>query len=132
VASFAQHVSSTPDTLLDNTLAVLTYPRALVTVKSSAVEVDGGKRRHFVICGTEGTFHIQPLDDPGARVTLSQSRGKYHQGEQDIRFPKYTRYIDDAADMAKILRGEKAADFSYEHDLTVQETVLRACDWKLD
>ncbi|HEV7226073.1 MAG TPA: hypothetical protein VGN42_25425 [Pirellulales bacterium] len=36
------------------------------------------------------------------------------------------RHIADAADMAKIIRGEKKADSSYEHDAAVQETVLRA------
>jgi hypothetical protein len=35
--------------------------------------------------------------------------------------------VDDAADMARILRGEKSADFSGTHDLAVQETLLRAC-----
>ena len=71
-------------------LAVLTYPRATATVKSSALEVEGGDRRHLVVCGTEGTFHIQPLDNPAARVSLSQARGEYKKGTQDVRFPKYT------------------------------------------
>ena len=44
-----------------------------------------------------------------------------------MKFPKYTRYVDDAADMARVIRGEKASDFSYEHDATVQETLLKAC-----
>jgi hypothetical protein len=44
-----------------------------------------------------------------------------------VRFPKYSRYVADAADMAKIIHGEKASDFSYEHDLIVQETLLKAC-----
>jgi predicted dehydrogenase len=127
VTPFAQHVSRTDDTLADNMLAVLTYPRALATVKSSAQEVEGFDRRHLVVCGTEGTFHIQPLDDPAARVSLARARGEYKKGTQEIHFPKYTRYVDDAADMARILRGEKPADFTPEHDLTVQETLLRAC-----
>jgi predicted dehydrogenase len=126
VAPFNQHVSRLGDGLQDNTLAVLTYPRALATVKSSALEVDGGARRHLVVCGTEGTFHIQPMDNPAARVSLSRPRGKYRKGAQEVTFPKYTRYVDDAADMARVLRGEKAADFTYEHDLAVQETLLRA------
>jgi hypothetical protein len=108
-------------------LAVLSYPRATATVKSSALEVEGFARRHLVVCGSEGTFHIQPLDDPAARVALSRPRGVYKKGYQDVRFPKYIRYVDDAADMARILRGEKATDFSYDHDLHVQETVLEAC-----
>jgi len=127
VAAFSRHSSKIDDGLLDNMLGVLSYPKALATVKSSALEVEGGERRHLVVCGTEGTFHIQPLDNPSARVSLSQPRGAYKKGTQELQFPKYTRYIDDAADMARIIRGEKASDFSFEHDLAVQETLLRAC-----
>lgn len=127
VASFNRHSATLDDGLLDNMLAVLGYPKATATVKSSALEVEGGDRRHLAVCGTEGTFHIQPLDNPAARVSLSQARGEYKKGTQDVKFPKYTRYVEDAADMAKVIRGEKAADFRVEHDLAVQETLLRAC-----
>ena len=127
VTAHAQHVAKVDDKLLDNMLAVFDYPKATATVKSSAVEVEGGERRHLVVCGTEGTFHIQPLDNPSVRVALSMPRGEYKKGYQDVRFPKYARYGADAADMARIIRGEKASDFSYEHDLIVQETLLKAC-----
>lgn len=127
IAPFARHSSMLEDGLFDNMLAVLGYPRALATVKSSALEVEGFDRRHLVVCGTEGTFHIQPLDSPTARVSLSRPRDKYRKGTQVLEFPKYVRYVDDAADMARVIRGEKASDFPYEHDLTVQETLLRAC-----
>jgi predicted dehydrogenase len=111
VTPFIQHASALDDALMDNMLAVLTYPRATATVKSSALEVEGTDRRHLVVCGSEGTFHIQPLDDPSARVSLSQARGDYKKGTQEVKFPKYTRYLDDAADMARIIRGEKASNF---------------------
>ena len=62
-----------------------------------------------------------------ARVALSTARGEYVKGYQDVRFPKYERYVADADDMAKIIRGEKKSDFSPEHDLAVQETLLKAC-----
>ncbi len=127
VTAYPRHSLAADDTLLDNMLAVFEYPKATATVKSSALEVDGGNRRHFVVCGTEGTFHIQPLDDPRARVTLSQKRGDYQRGYQDIAFPKFTRYTADAADMARVIRGEKACDFSYQHDLAVQTALLQAC-----
>lgn len=127
VTAKAQHVSKIDDKLLDNMLAIFTYPKALASVKSTAVEVDGGERRHLVVCGTEGTFHIQPLDNPSVRLALSSAKGDYKKGYQDVKFPKFSRYIADAADMAKIIRGEKAADFSYEHDLLVQETLIKAC-----
>ena len=95
-------------------------------MKSSAQEVEGFERRHFVVCGTEGTLHIEPLDNPSARLALSKPRGDYAAGYQAVKFPKFTRYVADAADMARVIRGEKANDFPSSHDLAVQETVLRA------
>jgi len=127
VTPFAQHIGGQDDSLVDNMLAVLEYPGSIATVKSSAQEVEGFARRHFVVCGTEGTFHIQPLDDPKVQLALTQSRGIYQKGYQDITFAKFERYVADAADMAKIIRGEKKSDFSYAHDLTVQKTLFKAC-----
>lgn len=127
VVPFNRHSSPLADGLLDNTLAVLGYPKATATVRATALEVEGGDRRHLVVCGTEGTFHIQPLDNPAARVSLSKPRGEYKKGTQAVTFPKYVRYVADAADMARVIRGEKASDFPPEHDLTVQETLLKAC-----
>jgi predicted dehydrogenase len=132
VHAFPQRVSRLDDKLVDNMLAVLTYPRATATVKSSALEVEGFERRHLVVCGSEGTFHIQPLDNPAARLALATARGEYRKGWQDVRFAKYERYVDDAADMARILRGEKETDFPPGHDLAVQETLLRACGLPTD
>jgi predicted dehydrogenase len=132
VSSFGQHVAQHDDGLVDNMLAVLRYPKALATVKSSAQEVEGFARRHLAVCGTEGSFHIQPLDSPAARVALSQAREGHPAGYRDVPFPKFTRYVADAADMAKIIRGEKPADFSYAHDLAVQRTLLKACGLTLD
>ena len=37
-----------------------------------------------------------------------------------------------AEDMAKIIRGEKDSDYSYDHDYTVQATLLRASGMPLD
>ncbi len=144
ITAIQQHTGRVEDGLIDNTLAVFEYPHALATVKASAMEVEGFARRHFVVCGTQGTFHIQPLDDPPdqrqfrlpfrlpgesspVRVALSTSRDPYRKGYQEVPLPKYARYVDDAADMARIIRGEKSTDFSYEHDLTVQAAVLEAC-----
>ncbi|HET6422679.1 MAG TPA: Gfo/Idh/MocA family oxidoreductase [Planctomycetaceae bacterium] len=127
-----RHSSKLDDGLVDNMLAVLHYPQAIATVKASAQEIDGGERRHLVVVGTEGTFHIQPLDNPSARVTLSKPCGPYKKGYQEIRFPKYTRYVDDAADMARVIRGETAFGFSYDHDRITQETLLKACEMPLN
>ncbi len=86
----------------------------------------------MTVCGTAGTFHLQPLDQPSARITLDTPRDTFVAGTQDVTLPRYTRYVDDAADMARILRGEKASDFPPSHDLAVQRTLLQACALPLD
>ncbi|QDU07308.1 Gfo/Idh/MocA family protein [Gimesia aquarii] len=126
VTPFSQHASVIKDTLQDNMLAVFTYPKAIATVKSSCNEVNGFNRRHIVVCGSEGTFHLQPFGRPAASLTLENARGKYRKGQQSIEFPRYTRYIDDVADMARVIRREKDLDFSYQHDYFVQECVLKS------
>ncbi|HVX14275.1 MAG TPA: Gfo/Idh/MocA family oxidoreductase [Pirellulales bacterium] len=125
VTAFPRHTSP-DDGLVDNMLAVLEYPRATTTVRATALEVDGFARRQLTVCGTGGTFHVQPLDEPTVRATFAAPHGEYRAGYQDLHVGKYERYVGDAADMAAILRGEKESHFSYDHDLAVQETVLRA------
>jgi len=125
VISLRQQLSK-EDHLTDHVVTLLHYPRAIADVRINALEVDGGPQRRFVVYGTEGTFHIQPMDGAQARLTLQQPRGKYSRGMQSLTFPKFTRYVADAADMAQIIRGEKAPSFSREHDLAVQRTLLLA------
>lgn len=133
VTSYALHSGAQVDTLKDNMLAVLGYSKAIATVKSTALEVDGGSRRHFLLCGTEGTIHLEPLDAvKSVRLTLEKERSKYRQGTQQIPIEPYQRYVADAADFAKVIRGEKTLDWSPIHDLAVQETVLRASGCSVD
>ncbi len=127
VTPFARHTAMIDDGLLDNMLAVFEYPSATATVRTTALEVEGFARRHITVCGTEGTFHIQPLDNPSARVALSMERDGYTSGYQEVTFPPFVRYVADAADMARIIRGEKQSDFSYAHDIAVQASTLAAC-----
>lgn len=127
VTPFSQHASNADDTLLDNMLAVLTYPRALATVKTSAMEVEGFSRRHIVVCGTGGTAQIEPMDSPRVvRLTLAREQGKYMKGPQEVPVPGYERYEGDAREFARVIRGEAMFSWSPMHDLAVQETVLKA------
>ncbi len=132
VTAFPRSSGAHDDGLVDNMLAVLEYPKATATVKSAAIEVEGFARRHLVVCGTEGTFHIQPHDSPKVRVALSKKRGEFEKGYQDVSMPRYVRYVDDAADLAKIVRGEEKHRFPPSHDLAVQETVLRGSGLEID
>ena len=119
------------DGLLDNMLAVLGYPRAIASIKSSAAGSGRLRPPALVVCGTEGTFISSRSTTPAARVSLSRAPRRVRKGTQDLTFPKYVRHVDDAADMARVIRGETASDFSHEHDSTVQETLLKACGLSL-
>jgi predicted dehydrogenase len=121
------------DNLEDNQLAVLEYPRATATIRSAVMEVDSGRRRQFVVCGDKGTVDIKPLEKPKVRLALDRARGKFKKGYQDVEMPDMPgRYYDQLIDFARVIRGEKQADYSPEHDYHVQETILKACDLPLN
>ena len=128
VTPHMRSVSALGDGWSDNDLAVFDYPHATATVRSAMVEVEGGSRRNFIVCGTKGTLQIQPLEAPAARLALVAPHGEFKKGYQDVSFPKGGgRYDGDFADLAKVIRGEKALEFTPEHDLVTQETLMLAC-----
>lgn len=126
VTAHGRHSGDFADDLLDNQVATLEYPHALVTVRSSLVEVAGNVRRQFVVVGNKGTVDLRPLEPPAIRLALDEPRGEFKQGYQDVRVPSLPRYEADFVDLARVIRGEKAFAWTPAHDLAVQETVLRA------
>ncbi|CAN5713420.1 Gfo/Idh/MocA family oxidoreductase [soil metagenome] len=125
--SVSPHIyRSRDDGYADNMTAVLDYPKATVTLRSAMIEVDGGARRQFVVCGTKGTIEIRPLEPPAMKLTLDQPHDNFRKGLQEVTFEKAPRYAADWLDFAKAIRGEVRWEFNPKHDLAVQETVLRA------
>lgn len=119
-----------PEGLYDNGLAVLEYPRATATVRTSVIEVEGYRRRQFVVCGTEGTVDIHPLEPPQLRMALSRPRDGFESGYQPVALPPMAgRYDDQLIELARIIRGEMANPYPLAHELTVQEAVLAACGY---
>ena len=127
VTSFSRKTRPEKDTLSDNQLAVFEYPRATATVRSALVEVDGGRRRQMVVCGDEGTIALRPLEPPTLSLTLARPQGTFSQGTHSVELPpRGGRYDGGFKDLARVLRGEKELEFSYDHDLAVQRAVLQA------
>jgi predicted dehydrogenase len=122
----APYIHKGKDGLADNMLAVLDYAKATATVRSSIIEPDGGPRRQFIVCGTKGSCEIRPLEPAAMVMTLDAPHDKYRKGTQDVAFEKAPRYAADWADFAKAIHGEIEWEFTPEHDLAVQESVLRA------
>ena len=127
VTPYVRRTRPQEDSLADNQLAVFEYPTATATVRSALVEVDGGRRRQFYVCGDAGTIAIMPLEPPKLAVTLNRPRGKYKKGTTQVVLPRLGgRYDGDFIDLAKIVRGEKKTDFDSAHDLAVQRAILQA------
>lgn len=127
VAAYGRAVCQEKDSLPDNQLAVFEYPAALATVRVSVTEVEGMHRRQFVVCGTEGSVEIRPLEPAVMHLSLDRPRDKYVRGRQEVTLPKMSaRYDDQFRELARIARGEAQAEYSPEHDLLVQELTLRA------
>lgn len=131
--------STRGDGLMDNGLAVLEYPRATATIRTSVAEVDGMNHRRLVVCGTRGTVEICPLEHPWnrqtldplhVRLTLLQDNADYAAGTHRVNVGVMNyRYDDQLIEFARVIRGEVVSPFTYEHDLTVQETLLAAAGY---
>ena len=129
VTGFNRNTRPQHDNLMDNCLAVFEYPRATASIRSSVSEVDGGRRRQFVACGTKGTIVIQPLEPHRLSLTLESATGEFKRGTQTVELPRSTgRYDGDFQHLAKVIRGEEAAEYDTAHDLAVQEAVLKASE----
>jgi predicted dehydrogenase len=133
VTPYMRRTRPETDSLADNCLAVLEYPEATATIRTAAMEVDGFKRRQFVVCGDRGTVDIRPMEPPKMLLALAEPHGGYKKGYQEVSLPRNGgRYDAEFADLARVIRGEKAFAWSYEHDLAVFETVLRASGMTLE
>jgi len=115
------------DPLFDNMLSVFEYPRATATIRSSVVEVNGGRRRQFVVCGSKGTIEIKPLEPAALTLTLEKATGDFKAGTQVVKLPKSEgRYHGCWKEFAQVIHGEKPFPFTHQHDIAVQKAVLTA------
>ena len=116
---------------IDNGLAVLQYPRATCTVRTTSLEANGYHRRQLVVCGTRGTVEIKPMENP-TKMSVAWRASSGGPGAPDARewidVPDFGgRYDAQLADFARVVRGETANSFGYDHELAVERTLLRAC-----
>ncbi len=140
VTPYLQKTHPKMDSLEDNCFAVLEYPKAIATVRSAVVEVDGFRRRQLVVCGDQGTIDIKPLEGRDVQtlnpplptvkphLTLSKRCGSYLAGSHDVEIPAMSgRYVGQLEELAQIIRGELENPFSLDHELLVQEVLVAAC-----
>ncbi len=124
---FMRHDTSEPDDLKDNTLAVLEYDKSMAVISTAAKMANAGAHRSFELIGSEGSFFIQPIaGDRTMRVNMAEARGPYKEGWQDIKLKPHPYDKYEFEDMARAIRTGEPLMYSYDHELLVHETLLRA------
>ncbi len=127
VKSWLRHDTSVADKLADNNLAVFEFDRALAVVTQSAKMGGSGDHRSFEIIGTDGTFIVHPESaPPRMRVFMRNAKGPYKEGWQDLTLPPQPRFVPDLAELARAIQTGAPLRQSYDHELLLQETLLRA------
>jgi predicted dehydrogenase len=124
----AHHHRRGPAEYIDNGVALFGYPHAWATVEVPALEV-APRARRLEVFGTEGAVVIPHLGSGHLANANVQPIEVYHAGAADwqtLRLPAQTLQISDLREFAAVVAGRKEPDFTMEHDLAVQETLLRA------
>jgi predicted dehydrogenase len=127
VQSWLRHDTTLPDKLADNNLAVLEYDGALATITQSARMSGAGDHRSLELIGTDGTVMVWPESSPPRmRVHMRKAQGPYPAGWQDINLPPQPRFVGDFQELARAIKTGQPLKLSYDHELLLQETLLRA------
>lgn len=128
VRAFLRHDGAEVPGFADNTVGVLEYPRALAFVDIAAMEAPPTARR-FEVYGSRGSAIMEPFEPAGPiRLCLVESAGERPAGVHGIPVRTQTRqelYERELRAFVETLRGQKAPDRPPQHELLVQETLLR-------
>ncbi len=125
VTSYLQNATSETRDFMDNTLGVLEYSNALVTVDIAAMEPRPMARR-FEVYGTEGSAIMEPFEPAEQlRLCMAESKGGYDEGVTMLDLEDRRRYVDTFAAFVETIKDGAPPLRSREHELLVQETLMR-------
>ena len=118
---------------------IFKYKNGYSFAKTSAIEPGGFTRRQLVICGSEGTLEINPIERTTANGMECDMREVYR-GEgwsscgikKNYKFEPCNRYDSMMLDFARFVRGEKKNPFTYEYELQLHKMVLKSCGLDTD
>ena len=145
VQAFGNATRAPQDSFVDNQLAVLSYPKATVTIRCNHADPFGGPHRALAVRGTRGAMEIRPLESGKGVLRLDEPRDtakvcrqvgdkmvmfaepRFKKGENTLVLdvPK-GRYDEEFRDLHRVLVGGQAFAWSADHDINVHATALRA------
>ncbi len=129
VTSFMRHDHSEgPVDYIDNGLAVIEFDRALAVIDITGLEVAPSSRR-IEVFGTGGAAVIPHLGSGHLANNAVQPIEVCRAGDSEwttLKPAAETLQIRDLREFADVVCGRKSAMFTLDHDLVVQEALLRA------
>jgi predicted dehydrogenase len=129
ITSFlAHHHTEPPKEFIDNGVALFECEHALGIVEVPSLEVVPHTRR-IELYGTKGACIIPHLGSGHLANKNVQPIDVFHEGQTEWRRLEPTAatlQIADLREFAAVIGGKKEPDFSLEHDMAVQEALLRA------
>jgi predicted dehydrogenase len=136
ITAFLRNDSGIVESFSDNTLGVFEYDNAMAWVDIAAMEARPMARR-FEVYGSVGSAILLEPFEPGhaIRLCLEEARDGFAQGEQIVSIEgtgRQTSYERELADFVEVVCGDRLPARTLEHDLLVQETLLRATGYIKD
>ena len=128
--SFLRQDISQQKQFSDNTLCVLEFQHAIATVDINSRTINHIKSRRFEVYGDKGSLILEPFE-PAEYLRMSfKSNDKYLGINEEyphklIPLKDKPRYVENFESFIKTIKGEQKSDRTLEHELLVQETLLR-------
>jgi len=128
--SFLRQDISQQKQFSDNTLCVLEFEHAIATVDINSRTINHIKSRRFEVYGDKGSLILEPFE-PAEYLRMSfKSSDKYLGINEEypyklIPLKDKPRYVENFESFIKTIKGEQKSDRTLEHELLVQETLLR-------
>lgn len=112
-------------------MAVFEYDNGISFAKVNSNEVGGFARRQLVVSGTKATVELKPLEmfAPGGQFTTKTEYRSADWGNsgETADSSVYDRYDDMMCSFAAMVRGEKQNPYTYDYELELYKTILKAC-----
>lgn len=114
----------------DTSLAVMTYPDGIATIKVSSVEVNGWGMREFTICGEKGTISVSPIEKKlEVREMYDGECDPWSDGFRTVEIAEEERYDPMMREFVGEIRGEIPDRTDYDHEYLLQKYTLAACGY---
>ena len=115
-------------------MAVFEYKNGVSFAKASAVEIGGFERRQLVVCGTEKTIELRPLEKYTDNGIVTEQYVRDDEEWTSLTDKKvsepFDRYDAMMRSFGEMVMGKKENPWNYDYELQLYKIILDACGGK--